>query len=88
VFQAGVYLSCDTGARVVRRYRVIAGDGGAPRIQDDTLVVGEGEPLALEIASFLSSVRSRRRPEVDGREGRRALELAHRVLRSIEANFS
>jgi predicted dehydrogenase len=38
-----------------------------------------GEPLALELGSFLESVTTRRPPRVTGEQGRRALELALRV---------
>jgi predicted dehydrogenase len=35
-----------------------------------------GEPLRLEIESFLESVRTRRQPQVTGQQGRAALALA------------
>jgi predicted dehydrogenase len=38
--------------------------------------VTPGEPLRLEIESFLDSVRTRRQPQVTGQEGRAALALA------------
>jgi predicted dehydrogenase len=38
--------------------------------------VTPGEPLRLEIESFLESVRTRRQPRVTGHEGRAALALA------------
>ena len=38
--------------------------------------VTPGEPLRLEILSFLDSVRTRRSREVTARQGRAALELA------------
>jgi hypothetical protein len=38
--------------------------------------VVQGEPLRLEIESFLESVRTRREPHVTGRQGRDALALA------------
>jgi predicted dehydrogenase len=38
--------------------------------------VTPGEPLRLEIESFLESVRTRRQPQVTGQEGRAALALA------------
>jgi predicted dehydrogenase len=38
--------------------------------------VVEGEPLRLEIESFIDSVRTRREPHVTGRQGREALALA------------
>ncbi len=43
----------------------------------------EENPLEEELRSFLSSVRTRRAPEVDGRAGKRALEAATLVLDSI-----
>ena len=84
VFQERTYLSCDTGERKVERYRLVPGDGGKPRIEHDRLPVEDGEPLGLEIAAFLESVRSRTDPPVDGRQGGRVLELAHRVRAVID----
>src|SRR6185312_2677480 len=40
------------------------------------LPVEQGEPLRLEIESFLSAVRRRALPVVSGEDGRRALALA------------
>lgn len=44
---------------------------------------GEQRPLQAELDSFLRSVREGRPPEVDGADGRRALELAERITREI-----
>jgi len=79
LFQSRTYLSCDTGARRVERYRLVIGAGGAPSIEHDDLPVEPGEPLALELAAFAQAVRTRERPWIDGSKARRALELAHRV---------
>jgi predicted dehydrogenase len=38
--------------------------------------VTPGEPLRLEIDSFLECVRTRRQPQITGEEGRAALALA------------
>lgn len=43
-----------------------------------------GEPLRLEIEAFLHSVRTRERPKVSGKDGRRALELALEIQRAME----
>lgn len=83
VFQEKTYLSCDTGARSLERYRLV-GSGSTPRIEHDRLEVGDAEPLALELGAFVEAVRARRAPPVDGREGRRALELAFRVRESLD----
>ncbi len=42
-----------------------------------------GEPLALELDDFASSVSEQRPPRVDGQAGLRALELAHRVQAAV-----
>jgi predicted dehydrogenase len=48
--------------------------------------VEQGEPLRLEIESFLSAVRSRSVPVVSGEAGRAALALALEINRTIEAH--
>jgi predicted dehydrogenase len=45
--------------------------------------VAAGEPLRLELASFVEVVRTRTLPLVDGRAGRRALELALEIQSAI-----
>jgi predicted dehydrogenase len=50
------------------------------------LPVVEGEPLRLELASFLEAVRERRRPVVSGEDGRRALALALEINAAIAAH--
>jgi predicted dehydrogenase len=50
------------------------------------ITVGQGEPLRLEIASFLESVRTRTRPLVSGEDGRAALALALEINREIAAH--
>ena len=47
------------------------------------LPVEQGEPLRLEIESFLSAVRRRAQPVVSGEDGRRALALALEINRAI-----
>ena len=47
------------------------------------LPVTEGEPLRLEIASFLNAVRTRSVPEVSGEDGRVALALALEINQVI-----
>ena len=47
------------------------------------VAVEQGEPLRLEIASFLDVVRTRTRPLVSGEDGRAALALALEINRTI-----
>ncbi|HWZ00185.1 MAG TPA: Gfo/Idh/MocA family oxidoreductase [Edaphobacter sp.] len=48
--------------------------------------VEQGEPLRLEIASFLNAVRTRTTPVVSGEDGRAALALALEINRAIVAH--
>jgi predicted dehydrogenase len=45
--------------------------------------VTQGEPLRLEIESFLESVRSRSQPVVSGKDGSAALKLALQINAAI-----
>jgi len=48
--------------------------------------VSPGEPLRLELESFLNAVRSRTQPVVDGHAGRRALALGLEITSAIRAH--
>jgi predicted dehydrogenase len=48
--------------------------------------VTPGEPLRLEIISFLESVRTRRPPQVTAHQGREALALALEIQASMAAH--
>jgi predicted dehydrogenase len=52
---------------------------GAPLLSHRHLNPGHQEPLRRQLAAFLECVRERREPEVNGKQGRRALVLAHQI---------
>jgi predicted dehydrogenase len=59
---------------------------GLPGLSFTKPQVTPGEPLKLEIASFLDSVRSRRAPRVTARQGREALALALEIQGAMVAH--
>jgi len=85
VFQDRTYLSCDTAARKVERFRLLTDEAGRPDIRHDVLEIPEGEPLGNELAAFIECVKTRTPPPVSGEDGRKAVALAYQVLDSIEA---
>ena len=85
VFQERTYIGCDTVARTLERFRLLAGEDGKPKIVRDEPEVVAGEPLGNELAAFVEAVRRRSDPPVDGEQGRRAMALAYRVLEAIGA---
>ena len=93
-FQAHEYVSLDFTRQDVLRVRVessaanaiAAGpdaNGALPKIDFEKVPTTPEEPLRAELRAFLESVRTRKLPIVDGAAGRRALELADRVMAGI-----
>lgn len=84
-FQAHEYISIDYARRDALRVRVAtpARDGKQPEFDFEKLEAKPEEPLHAELRAFLDAVRTRRTPRVDGAAGRRALELADRVMAGI-----
>ncbi len=63
-----------------------AAQGPAPGLSFAKPTVTPGEPLRLEIESFLDSVRTRREPRVTARQGRNALALALEIQATMAAH--
>ena len=61
-------------------------DGPAPGLSFVRPEVAPGEPLKLEISSFLEAVLTRREPSVTARQGRAALELALTIQATMAAH--
>jgi predicted dehydrogenase len=93
-FEPRQYVSIDYARRDVLVIRVedrgvsgVSGVSGlAPGFAFDKPVVTAGEPLKLEILSFLDSVRTRREPKVTAWQGRAALELALTIQATMAAH--
>ena len=64
----------------------IVAAGPAPGLSFAKPQVTPGEPLRLEIESFLQSVRTRRAPKVTARQGREALKLALEIQAAMAAH--
>jgi predicted dehydrogenase len=77
-FQPMAYVSIDYAAQKVEVWRLVR-DAVVPAIKGGEVEVVHEEPLKRELADFVDAVASRRRPLVDGVQGRRALALAQRI---------
>jgi predicted dehydrogenase len=84
-FQEHEYVSLDFARQDVLRVRVQPGSP-MPEIGFEKVATTPEEPLHAELRSFLDCVRARKTPLVDGAAGRRALELADRVMAGILAH--
>jgi predicted dehydrogenase len=86
LFQPTGYLSID----FLRQKAILAGKKkeeekkGLPGIFVKRFPVKKVDPLKMEIESFLRCVQTRGTPRVSGRDGRRALDLALQIVRSIQ----
>lgn len=81
-FQQHEYISLDFTRQDALRIRVRPGNG-QPEVGFENLATTQEEPLQAELRAFAESVRTRKEPIVDGAAGRRALELADRVMAGI-----
>jgi predicted dehydrogenase len=88
IFQPDTYISLDYASQEISLYRRLPGDPTVhppqpPRIVREEVVVEKEEPLRLQLASYLRSVRERTRPEVSGEEAVEALRAASQILARI-----
>jgi len=79
------YYSVDYQEQKIQGFRLLVGEGG-PDIAPDPLPVEQQEPLKVELGAFLARCRGEDAVLVDGRQGRRALKTAFRVLEAISAS--
>lgn len=82
VFGRSRYFSLDYQDQEVKGYR-LEGHGGDRRIERIDLAVEKAEPLRRELEAFVAACRGEAGGYVDGRQGRRALETALRVVDAV-----
>ena len=83
VFQDTGYLSLDF---MNQKGHLIKKSG--PSLERHEVPVEQGEPLALELASFLSCVQDATTPKTDGSFGKSALEVALTITRQIQSAWN
>jgi predicted dehydrogenase len=89
VFQPGSYLVCDFVTHRIFSYTTKGepGKAGVDAIASEVIEVPREDSLANEIDEFLSCVRNRTRPTVDGRAGVEAVRIAEQVNESIQRHL-
>ena len=80
VFQPSGYLSLDFMNQAGHVVKIEDG-----KLDKQEVPIEKGEPLKLELASFIESVKQRKQPKVGGELGRTALEIAIAVTEQIRA---
>ena len=89
VFQPGSYVVCDFVSHRIFTY-TIDGEPGKVSLDDiasEMIEVPRSDSLASEIDEFLTCVRGRTRPTVDGRAGFEAVRIAEQVNDSIQRHL-
>lgn len=86
VFQRGAYLSIDFMNQSGHLIRMPEGRTIFD-IKKEELPVEKGEPLAIELASFVRCVRENSAPKVGSELGKSALDVAIRITEMIRANM-
>ncbi len=85
-FQPDAYISVNYEARRIQIYRKGPPPAGTafPIISAEQIDLGEADPLADEVASFIASVSDRSVPAVTARDGLRVIELIERIRICME----
>jgi predicted dehydrogenase len=84
-FQQHEYISLDYARRDALRVGVKR-PGPQPEFSFEKLATQAVEPLHAELQAFVDASRTRREPRTNGAAGRAALELATRVMQSIQGH--
>jgi predicted dehydrogenase len=98
-FQGDAYIAVDFLKRDLKIYRrkqdlddLLASEPGGLDMQDLVEIVmppvGDEEPLMLELQDFVLSVMGRKKPEVPGEAGVRALEIALEITKDINGRLA
>jgi predicted dehydrogenase len=82
-FQPNEYISVDY-ARQDAVVIAVNTTGGAPVLSPRRLDPPQQEPLRRQLQAFLQSVSDRTPPLIGGKEGRRALSLAHQIQQEMD----
>lgn len=83
LFQRDMFISVDYLSHHAAVWRRIETDG-KPVIKREELEIIPKEPLRSEIESFIRCVRNGDTPLVTGEDGKRAIELAYRIIHSMD----
>jgi predicted dehydrogenase len=85
LFQRDGYISMDFQTRQGFIGRLSVDSGQSPGIAIEEFKGHDGEPLKLQLESFLQSIRTGSCPVVSGEDGAAALAVAHQVLAAIDS---
>jgi len=87
-FQPDAYISVDYEARRIQIYRKSPAPPGSqfPMISAEQIDLGEADPLADEVRSFVESVKTRAKPAVSADDGLRVMELTERIKQVMETD--
>ncbi|HXN05723.1 MAG TPA: Gfo/Idh/MocA family oxidoreductase [Nitrospiria bacterium] len=80
IFQHDAYISLDYQNQSVTIAKKII-ENGQSRVVVENPAVEKEEPLKLELADFISNVRTRKPPSISGQEGKEALRVAEEIAR-------
>ncbi len=82
IFQSDAYVSLDY---VAQNAKIFKKDGW--QIIDDEINFSGDQPLQKEIQCFVDSIKTGTRPVVSGEDGKKALEVAEQISKSMEKHL-
>lgn len=87
LFQAQSFISVDYGSKAITVVKRPLASGAGGSFPEETLHLSFTEDaLEMQLKSFLLNVKERTAPKVDGREGRKVLAIALRIIEQIKGH--
>lgn len=86
-FQKDAYISIDLQKRELEIYRRVLENNGKT-IKVEKLTKSEGEPLYLEIQSFVNSVVNKEKVAVTAQEATKALSVSWKIVEAIKERYN
>lgn len=84
IFQSDNYISVDYASQeVVISHLAKSPQNGSPAIGKEVITVKKEEPLRQELESFIDAVYNGREVVVDGKQARKSLQIAFKILEKI-----
>jgi predicted dehydrogenase len=88
IFQSDAYISIDYAAQKITVYKRVDGGNERSTIVRQDIEISPSDYLGDEIRSFVDAVRTRGKPPVTGRDGKRALEVAMMIRDRLEESLA
>lgn len=86
IFQPRSFISVDYGKKEIFTIKHLneLDENGHPKEESNHFCFAETDALETELKAFILNVQHRSKPKIGGREGRKALKIAHQIINQMK----